>query len=202
MSVGPNGLLARSIIGWQRLRVALADIAAAGVVEVDPMAEFGGWGVRWVIGPRGKGRWGILTRRGPALEIVRRDGRSLVFTVDDSATAASVLEKYAKGANDDPCRRLSFNAASRREPESAEFSVWIIGDPRRRLAWLLGVLAMLTGFVLHAVPISVSRLALVQPILVAERLLTGVPFSDAWIYERSSSRTSAYGDAPASFIQW
>lgn len=96
VSAGPNGLLARSIIGWPRLRVASADIATAGVVKVDPMAEFGGWGVRWVIGPRGKGRWGILTRRGPALEVVRRDGRSLVITINDPVTAASVLERYAK----------------------------------------------------------------------------------------------------------
>jgi len=58
--------------------------------------------------------------------------------------------------------------ASRTEPASAEFSLRIIGDLMRRPAWLLGVGAMVTGFVLHAVSISVSRIALVQPVLIAE----------------------------------
>lgn len=70
--------------------------------------------------------------------------------------------------------------ASRGEPESAEFSVRIIGDLLRRPAWLLGVLAMVTGFVLHAVSISVSRIALVQPILIAELPFTLVMASWAF----------------------
>ena len=52
-----------------------------------------------MIGPRGKGRWGIVTRRGSGLEVVRRDGRSIVVTVDDAGTAAAVLETYARPAN-------------------------------------------------------------------------------------------------------
>lgn len=96
VSAGPAGLLVRSIIGWPRLRIRAADIATAGVIDVNPLAEFGGSGLRWVIGPRGKGRWGILTRQGAALEVIRHDGRSLVATIDDPATAASVLQKYAK----------------------------------------------------------------------------------------------------------
>lgn len=96
VTAGPDGFLARSVIGWPKLRVAAADIATAGVVQVDPLTEFGGLGVLWAIGPRRKGRWGILARRGPALEVVRHDGRSLVATIDDPATAASVLQNYAK----------------------------------------------------------------------------------------------------------
>lgn len=38
---------------------------------------------------------GVVTRRGPALEVVRRDGRSIVVTVDEAATAAAVLETCA-----------------------------------------------------------------------------------------------------------
>jgi hypothetical protein len=60
------------------------------------MADFGGWGFRWVIGPTRKGRWGLVTRRGPGLEVFRHDGRSIVVTVDDAGTAAAVLETYAK----------------------------------------------------------------------------------------------------------
>ena len=90
----PRGLVVRSTLGWPRLSVTTADLATAGVVQVDPMADFGGWGLRWVIGPSGKGRWGFVTRRGPGLEVVRHDGRSIVVTIDDAGTAAAVLETY------------------------------------------------------------------------------------------------------------
>ena len=96
VTAGPRGFVVRSALGWPRLTVAAADLATAGVVTVDPMADFGGWGIRWVVGPSRKGRWGVVTRRGPGLEVVRRDGRSIVVTVDDAGTAAAVLETYAR----------------------------------------------------------------------------------------------------------
>ena len=92
---GPRGFVVRSALGWPRLSIPAAELAKAGVTTVDPMADFGGWGFRWVIGPGRKGRWGIVTRRGPGLEVFRRDGRSVVVTVDDARTAAAVLEAYA-----------------------------------------------------------------------------------------------------------
>lgn len=98
VTAGPRGLVVRSALGWPRFTVPAADLATAGVVAVDPMADFGGWGIRWVIGPSRKGRWGVVTRRGPGLEVVRRDGRSIVVTVDDAGTAAAVLETYARRA--------------------------------------------------------------------------------------------------------
>jgi hypothetical protein len=96
VTAGPSGFIVRSAIGWPRLSVPAATLAKAAVVAVDPMADFGGWGLRWVIGPNRKGRWGVVTRRGPALEVFRRDGRSIVVTVDEAGTAAAVLETYAK----------------------------------------------------------------------------------------------------------
>lgn len=96
ISAGPRGFLIHSPLGWPRLSIPAADLAWAGVIQIDPMADFGGWGVRWVIGPHGKGRWGIVTRRGAGLEVVRRDGRSIVVTVEDTGTAAAVLETYAQ----------------------------------------------------------------------------------------------------------
>lgn len=96
VTAGPRGLVVRSTLGWPRLAVPAADLARAGVVAIDPMADFGGWGLRWVVGPSHKGRWGLVTRRGPGLEVVRRDGRSVVVTVDDAGTAAAVLETYAR----------------------------------------------------------------------------------------------------------
>ena len=98
VTAGPRGLVVRSALGWPRLAVPAPDLARAGVVAIDPLADFGGWGIRWVVGPSRKGRWGVITRRGPALEVVRRDGRSIVVTVDDAGTAAAVLETYARRA--------------------------------------------------------------------------------------------------------
>lgn len=93
---GPAGFAVRSAIGWPRFTIPTSNLSKAGVVVVDPVADFGGWGLRWVIGPDHKGRWGVITRRGPGLEVFRRDGRSIVVTVDDAGTAAAVLETYAK----------------------------------------------------------------------------------------------------------
>jgi hypothetical protein len=53
-------------------------------------------------------------------------------------------------------------------------------DLARRPSWVCGVLAMVSGFVLHAVSSSVSRIALVQPRLVAELLFTLVLAS--WVF--------------------
>jgi hypothetical protein len=94
VTAGPRGFMVRSAIGWPRLQVAAANIEKAGVVSVDPMSDFGGWGLRWVIGPTHKGRWGVVTRSGPGVEVFRRDGRSIVVTVDDPGTAAAVVETY------------------------------------------------------------------------------------------------------------
>jgi drug/metabolite transporter (DMT)-like permease len=58
--------------------------------------------------------------------------------------------------------------SARTEPDSAEFSLRLIADLARRPGWLLGIAAMISGFLLHAASISLSRIALVQPILVAE----------------------------------
>lgn len=98
VTAGASGFAVRSVVGWPALRVPVADIASAAAVTVDPMSEFGGWGPRWIMGPNGKGRWGFIARRGEGVEVVRRDGRSVVVTVDDAATAAAVLEAYAAGA--------------------------------------------------------------------------------------------------------
>jgi hypothetical protein len=95
VSAGPRGFVVRSALGWPRIAIPAASIAKVGVVHVDPMADFGGWGIRWIMGPSRKGRWGVVTRRGSGLEVVRDDGRSVVVTVDDAGTAAAVLETYA-----------------------------------------------------------------------------------------------------------
>lgn len=89
--VDADGLTVRPTLGWPLYRVALSDIASAATTTVVPLGEFGGFGIRWGLGRR----LGIITRGGEALEVLRRDGRALVVTVDDAATAAGLLTALA-----------------------------------------------------------------------------------------------------------
>ena len=81
----------RPTLGWPLYRVALSDVASAATTNVVPLGEFGGFGLRWGLGRR----LGIITRGGEALEVLRRDGRAVVVTVDDAATAAGLLTALA-----------------------------------------------------------------------------------------------------------
>lgn len=77
---------------------------------------------------------------------------------------ASVLQRYAAKA----------------EPASAGFTWRMLADLAHRPIWFLGVATMLAGFLLHAVAIAVSRIALVQPLLVTE-----LPFTlllASWVF--------------------
>jgi len=93
--VDDTGLHVVSVLGIPRFRVPLADVGSAACVTVNPMGEFGGWGVR--IAPSGR-RFGIVLRAGEALEATRRNGRRFVVTVDDAQTAAALLEALAQRA--------------------------------------------------------------------------------------------------------
>lgn len=88
------GLRVRSAAGWPRVTIPADEIASARAIQVDPFAEFGGWGYR--IGT--DGRRGFVLRAGEALEVTRTNGRVFVVTVDDAATAASVLAAAAAAA--------------------------------------------------------------------------------------------------------
>ncbi len=57
--VDESGLEARSVLGLPRFRVPLGQVARAAAVEVNPVGEFGGWGIRLV-----PGRFGIVMRAG------------------------------------------------------------------------------------------------------------------------------------------
>lgn len=82
-----RGLTVRSLLGWPRKHIPTDDIATVQVVQVNPSADFGGWGWRWAPGRRS----GIIMRNGAAIEVTRRDGSRFVVTVDDAATGAGVL---------------------------------------------------------------------------------------------------------------
>ena len=85
--IDDTGLTVRSALGWPRFVVKAAEVETAGVAQVTPLGEFGGYGLRYAP----NGRVGIVTRRGEALDVQRRNGRALVVTVDDAGTAAGLL---------------------------------------------------------------------------------------------------------------
>ncbi len=62
--------------------------------------------------------------------------------------------------------------AAMQEPGEETFSLKLIGALLRRRGWYLGILALILGFLLQALALSRSTLALVEPLLIAELPLT------------------------------
>ncbi len=91
VTVDHNGLTARSVLRRPRVRVLLDEVVVAEEVQVSPLREFGGWGLRTGRG----GRTGVVVRKGAALQVERTGGRVFVVTVDDAATGAALLNTLA-----------------------------------------------------------------------------------------------------------
>lgn len=91
VTVDRHGLVAHSRLPRPRVVVPLEEVEHAEVVRVNPLREFGGWGLRTGLG----GRVGVVVRKGEALEVVRTGGRRVVVTVDDAATGAALLNTLA-----------------------------------------------------------------------------------------------------------
>lgn len=91
--VDAEGLTVTSLLGYPRMRVPANEIVSVAAVQVNPVGEFGGWGLRWA-----PGRTGVVTRTGEGIEVHRTSGKSLTVTVDDAATGAALLEAYARRA--------------------------------------------------------------------------------------------------------
>jgi hypothetical protein len=88
------GFVARSALGLPSFAYPISDIAEARAVQLVPLREFGGWGIR--VGTQG--RLGVVLRAGEALEIERVDGRVFVITVDDASTAAGLVNGLVRRA--------------------------------------------------------------------------------------------------------
>ncbi|MGL3149638.1 DUF1648 domain-containing protein [Microbacterium sp. A82] len=86
--VNAEGLRVRSLLGWPNTRIPLERIEKIEWVQVNPFAEFGGWG--WRIGL--DGRRGVVLRTGDSLQVTEANGRVFVVTVDGASDAAAVLE--------------------------------------------------------------------------------------------------------------
>lgn len=91
VQVDRTGLTLRSILGRPRYHVPAEEIVRADVTRVNPIKEFGGWGMR--VGYNGA--LGFVSRRGEAFEVERTGNRRVVVTVDRSAQAAALLNTLA-----------------------------------------------------------------------------------------------------------
>lgn len=89
--VDHTGLEARSVLGWPVYRVAADDVKRVAAVQINPFAEYGGWGVR--LAPTG---FGIVLRTGEGVLIHRHSrARTFAITVDHAAEAAALLATVA-----------------------------------------------------------------------------------------------------------
>ncbi|MFF4189130.1 DUF1648 domain-containing protein [Streptomyces sp. NPDC001691] len=94
VTVDRRGLTARpTALPWPRIRVPLSDVDRAVSREVKILAEYGGWGYRMR-----PGKSGLMLRSGEAIVVRRRGGREFAVTVDDSTTAAALLNTLAHRA--------------------------------------------------------------------------------------------------------
>lgn len=84
--VDRRGITVSGVLPWPRIRVPLDRIEAASSRRINPLAEYGGWGYR--IRP---GRTGVMIRSGEGIVAQLAGGRYFAVTVQDSATAAALL---------------------------------------------------------------------------------------------------------------
>ncbi|MFI7021068.1 DUF1648 domain-containing protein [Streptomyces sp. NPDC050164] len=92
VTAGPRGLtVSPAVAPWPRTRVPLAEMDLAVSRDIRPAADFGGWGYR--IRPDATG---VVVRSGEALVVRRTSGREFAVTVDDSATAAALLNSLLR----------------------------------------------------------------------------------------------------------
>ena len=91
--IDSTGLEARSILGWPVFRVPADDIARVESRQINPFAEFGGWGMRWA-----PGQTGLVLRTGEGIVVTRNDGRIFAITLDDSERAAATLASAVQEA--------------------------------------------------------------------------------------------------------
>ncbi len=82
-----SGFTARSIAGFPAFRIPLEQVAAVRTLTVNPIGDFGGWGLRLAPGMG----FGIILQSGTALQIERKNGKKLTITVDDAERAADTL---------------------------------------------------------------------------------------------------------------
>lgn len=91
VTIDSRGFRTVSLLGFPRFVIPISEIESAVVTTVQPLGDFGGWGLRW----GGRKRMGIVLRAGEALQVNRTDGRQLVVTVPRARTGAALLNSLA-----------------------------------------------------------------------------------------------------------
>jgi hypothetical protein len=86
--IDAGGVVARSLLGFPRARIALADIESMELARIDPVADLGriGWNTR-----TGSAQQGVAMRTGEGLRIRRRSGVDFLLATDDAAGAEQML---------------------------------------------------------------------------------------------------------------
>jgi hypothetical protein len=90
--VDVRGVRVVAALGFPRIILPIDEVTGARSIPVDPLREFGGWGVRFAA----TGAWGVIVRKGAALEVTRDGKAPFVVTVDDAETAARLVSGLAK----------------------------------------------------------------------------------------------------------
>lgn len=90
-TIDASGITVRGLLGWPRTRIGLDAIAAATVVDVSALRDFGGWGYRIGVRKPFTGVRGWVLRSGQGLLIERADHSRDIVVVDDAETAAGLL---------------------------------------------------------------------------------------------------------------
>ncbi|WP_433547070.1 DUF1648 domain-containing protein [Streptomyces sp. CA-294286] len=87
VSVDRRGLtVAPALLSRPAVRIPLKSMEAVSNRDVNPVAEYGGWGYRVR-----HNRTGLIVRAGEAIVVRRTNGREFAVTVGDSATGAALL---------------------------------------------------------------------------------------------------------------
>lgn len=83
--IDDDGLVARPLIGIPVVRVSLGQVKEASVIDVSPVDDFGGWGLRY-----SSSGTGVILRTGTALRLDQTGG-AFTITLDDAPRAAGLV---------------------------------------------------------------------------------------------------------------
>lgn len=85
-----SGFTVRTRLPMVRLHAYLESITGVDLIEVNPVADFGGWGIRMgsLASPA------IVLRAGPAVRVHRRDKQPLLVVIEDADEFVRVLDAH------------------------------------------------------------------------------------------------------------
>lgn len=96
VTAGPGGVTVRSMRFIRWFHAALDDIDHAEVRNIDPLTDFGGWGLRLAA----DGSRGYVTRSGPGLVIHRKSKKPFAITVKDAESFAATVNASLASSSD------------------------------------------------------------------------------------------------------